>query len=536
MNRVLPVVASLALLSGPALCAEAGPAHSNAAVRPGQPIESPDGPLPAVRGAISERQIEVELPRRTSPRVSPELLDVPVDTMVLPPLYPEELETARMPGEPMVIGKLVEVDLHPAQRGTWIDLEGGDRVWIMSFQTLTADWLRVKIEPFRPLPDTELVVYDPEDLEQSYGSYGPADVRPGAFWSPTVFGRELRVEWYVPAGVARWATDDRFKISGAVQGFEGGRAAGCDARETMSGGGRGCRIDVNCHPGWDTAAQGVAHIWYQSGGHTYICSGTMVNRIGGDFARLFLTAAHCIGNEAEANSLEFYWFYQTDACSGTVPLLKDVPRTDWATLLGADPDPDISLVGITADLPGALTFLGWDSNPAPSGVDGYLLHHPCGEHKSISFGTWQGLDTGSCNSPVYTTSLLELSDGGQEGGSSGGPSLDAAQLVRGVASCSSAPDCDCDPDEDAWQGSLHHGWGKVQWFLAPSSTVYVNGAHAGPESGTVAEPWNTIIEGYFAVLGGGTIFIETGSYPPFSFDDHRAMTLRARNGTVVIGQ
>ena len=59
--------------------------------------------------------------------------------MVLPPLYPEELETARMPGEPMVIGKLVEVDLHPAQRGTWIDLEGGDRVWIMSFQTLTAN-------------------------------------------------------------------------------------------------------------------------------------------------------------------------------------------------------------------------------------------------------------------------------------------------------------------------------------------------------------------------------------------------------------
>jgi hypothetical protein len=223
-------------------------------------------------------------------------------------------------------------------------------------------------------------------------------------------------------------------------------------------------------------------------------------------------------------------------CSGTVPPLADVPRSDTATLLGADPDPDISLVGITDEVPGGLTYLGWDSNPAPSGVDGVLLHHPCGQHKSISFGTWQGLATGNCNSPVYTTNLLDLSDGGQEGGSSGGPSLDASQLVRGVASCSSTPQCDCDPDEDAWQGSLHHGWGKVQWFLVPSSTVYVNGAHVGPESGTVGEPWNTIIEGYYGVLGGGTIFIETGSYPPFSFVGHRGMTLRARSGPVVIGQ
>jgi hypothetical protein len=114
--------------------------------------------------------------------------------------------------------------------------------------------------------------------------------------------------------------------------------------------------------------------------------------------------------------------------------------------------------------------------------------------------------------------------------------LDASHFVRGVASCSSTPECDCDPDESAWQGSLHHGWDRVQWFLVPSDTVYVNGAYAGPESGTVAEPWNTIIEGYYGVLGGGTMFIEGGSYPPFSFVGHRAMTLRARNGTVVIGQ
>ena len=536
MNRILSLVASAALLSGPSLWAPDDLTHSEATVSSGQSIVSPDGPLPAVNGAVPERQVEVDLPRRAAPRVSPEQLDVSVDTMVLPPLYPEELEAARMPGKPMVIGRMVEVELLPAQRGTWIDLDGGDRLWIMSFQTLTADWLRVKIDPFRPPPGTELVVYNPDVPDRSYGRYGPADVPPGAFWSPTVFGRELRLEWYVPAEAAPRVTDSRLRISGVVQGFEGGRALGCDAGEAVDGGGRGCRIDVNCHPGWDTAAQGVAHIWFQCGIETCICSGTMVNRIGGDFAQLFLTAAHCIGNEAEANSLEFYWFFQTDACSGTVPLLADVPRSDTATLLGVDPDPDISLVGITDEVPGGLTYLGWDSNPAPSGVDGYLLHHPCGEHKSISFGTWQGLDTGSCNSPVYTTNLLDLSDGGQEGGSSGGPSLDAAQLVRGVASCSSAPECDCDPDEDAWQGSLHHGWGNVQWFLAPSSTVYVNGAYAGPEKGTVGEPWNTIVEGYFGVLDGGTIYIETGTYPPFSFVGHRGMTLRARNGPVVIGQ
>lgn len=535
MNRIILLVASAALLSGSSLWAAEDPTHSEATMGPGQPIVSPDGPLPAVNGAFPERQVELDLPRRAAPRIAPDQLDVSVDTMVLPPLYPEELETARMPGKPMVIGRLVEVDVLPAERGTWIDLEGGGRVWIMSFQTLTADWLRVEIDPFRPPPGTELVVYDASVPGQSYGRFGPADVRPGAFWSPTVFGRELRVEWYVPTEAARWGTESRLRISAVAQGFIGGKVFGCDAGDAADGG-RGCRIDVNCHPGWDAAAQGVAYITFVSSGGPGACSGTMVNRIGGDFARLFLTAAHCVGTEAEANSLELFWFFQTDTCNGTVPPLGDLPRSNGATLLGVHPDPDISLVGITDDVPGGLMYLGWDPNPVPSDIGGFLLHHPCQERKSISFGTWQGLDTGSCNAPVYTTNLLELSDGGQEGGSSGGPSLDAAQLVRGVASCSSAPECDCDPDEDAWQGSLYHGWGNVQWFLVPSSTVYVNGAYAGPEKGSAAEPWNTIVEGYYGVLDGGTIYIETGTYPPFSFVGHRGMTLRARNGPVVIGQ
>lgn len=68
------------------------------------------------------------------------------------------------------------------------------------------------------------------------------------------------------------------------------------------------------------------------------------------------------------------------------------------------------------------------------------------------------------------------------------------------------------------------------------NTVYVDGGYAGVETGTLAQPFNTVREGSWAVSrGGGTLSIDTGDYNT-RIILRRPMTLIAPNGIVNIGQ
>jgi nitrous oxidase accessory protein NosD len=65
----------------------------------------------------------------------------------------------------------------------------------------------------------------------------------------------------------------------------------------------------------------------------------------------------------------------------------------------------------------------------------------------------------------------------------------------------------------------------------------VDGSYTGWEEGTVTQPFNTVIEGAFAVRRGTahTLYIEAGSYNEQIIID-KAMTVRSRNGVVILGQ
>lgn len=68
------------------------------------------------------------------------------------------------------------------------------------------------------------------------------------------------------------------------------------------------------------------------------------------------------------------------------------------------------------------------------------------------------------------------------------------------------------------------------------NTVYVDGGYAGVETGTLAQPFNTVREGSWAVSrGGGTLSIDTGDYNT-RIILRRPMTLIAPNGVVNVGQ
>ena len=123
-------------------------------------------------------------------------------------------------------------------------------------------------------------------------------------------------------------------------------------------------------------------------------------------------------------------------------------------------------------------------------------------------------------------------DGEIEPGSSGSPIFDAAKRVRGTDSCAT---WDCNTDDIAEYGRFDLAWPLLQPYLHPTDPIYVNGSWSGTEHGTLAEPFNTVLEGVFAVIAGSNIHIEAGSYDE-QFTITKPMTLNARSGVVIIGE
>jgi hypothetical protein len=265
----------------------------------------------------------------------------------------------------------------------------------------------------------------------------------------------------------------------------------------------------------------------------------MVNRLPAfDGTPYFVVAYHCVSTVETANSMDVYWLYQRDVCQGTVPPLKSVPRTDGGTMLVSAAGPDYTLVGLTIDnIPDGLSWLGWTTDAPEVGAAAVEIHHPVGVVKSISYGNLQGpaAPHANCAPNIASTNLLQLVDGGQMNGSSGGPVLTVSDhLLRGHASCSETPGVECDPDEAAWAASFQTAYPFLEPFLNAGPTVWVDPSYVGPENGTQPQPWSRILFGHFGVRGGGTLMLAGGVYPAYSFvGGQKSFTIRAAGGSVV---
>ena len=89
----------------------------------------------------------------------------------------------------------------------------------------------------------------------------------------------------------------------------------------------------------------------ESSSGTAQCSGTLVNLglVGDELA--LPTAAHCVGDAAQARDTVFFWGYQSLLCELVTPPLAQVPQTRGARLLttqGLDRFGDFSLLAARA--------------------------------------------------------------------------------------------------------------------------------------------------------------------------------------------
>lgn len=316
-----------------------------------------------------------------------------------------------------------------------------------------------------------------------------------------------------------------------------------------------CQLDVMCFgpPSVQPLARdAVGQMNFMSGGSGFVCTGTILNDLDADtIVPYFLTAHHCIGTQAEADTLEVVFGWQRSACGGSLPSKSSLPRSVGATLLASTSTDafgnDMSFLRLNGSLPAGATLAGWTTASLPSTVVG--IHHPGGTSKKVTFSHESG--PGGLAAfcvfafPTFAYHYLQEDTGITEGGSSGSGIFNASGQLMGQlygACCDPALGTDCSgancDNRTQWRsvyGKFDFTFPRIQRWLEIGGTIHVDRNFGGAELGTPAQPFNTVTEGNDFAWDGVRIKIRPGSYPE-ALTISKRVTLLASGGPVTIGR
>lgn len=384
------------------------------------------------------------------------------------------LDTGRSLAELDVAGLLAEdamsTDLRPrvavtrkvprltASEGVWRDLGDLGWLWIASVTSPGAYNTRLHFTDMQ-LPDGgELYVYGPAEAQITDGPFG--GVGPfghGSFWSPLVSGETAVVEYLAPAGPKPTALP--FRIDDLMHMY-------VDVFGESVDGPYDCLEDVKCHwPKWEDLSNAVARILFNDppgSGAWYLCSGTLLDSQQHDETPYFITANHCIGSDAVAETMILRWKYESTACdSGQAG--GGYQESYGGDVLWTDAGVDVTLTIVVGDLKtNTLPYFwsGWTGTTVADDTELTCVSHPAGTYKKISIGTKLG-DSG----PKHNISWFV---GGILGGSSGSGVWRedlGGQLYCGTASTSSVP-VDCtNPDGPSQYGRFDLAYPFIAGYL-----------------------------------------------------------------------
>jgi len=305
----------------------------------------------------------------------------------------------------------------PALR--WVPLRTGGAVARLQVGSPDALGLRVGLQVKGLHPHVELRFAGADDPGRVVAMVTAAEAQSladaqGLYWTPATDGAAQIIEVYRPAHVkvlqarlqapeiSHLLTNSRndFKIVKAL-----GDSGACNINAV-------CRVDA-LGPAYVQAKNAVAHMVFSTGGKSYVCTGTLINdTTAATQVPYFYSAAHCIGDQTVANTLNTYWAYENTGCTVT-NAVRGNPLTGGADLLFVDAASDALLLRLRNPAPAGATFAGWDASPVALDADVMAIHHPAGDAKKVSFGKSV---TGSPYPERFAAGWLE---GTTEGGSSG---------------------------------------------------------------------------------------------------------------------
>ncbi len=341
--------------------------------------------------------------------------------------------------------------------GDWYDIGGGARMWAGDVVSTDAVGIRLHFKNVHLPAGAELAVYAPRDgsgaggvLKNGFPAFDPerfvehyqgseAQSRRPDFWTGTLFGERVRIEYLAPAGAAAADVELPFALDSLQHLYVD--PVDKVARSLVQTKAAGpCHNDVTCFPEWSDVSNSASVLGIIEDGGTGYCTGQLLNDQAGDLTPLYLTAHHCIGTAQVAADAEFFWFYQTSTCNGTPPSLSSVPRSEGATLQSTSATSDYTLMMVEGALPDGLFWNGWTSARIGDGTDAASIHHPQVDFKRISFGFKD--ESSACQDPANFV-RISWTDGPTEPGSSGSGVYRAdtqqlfGQLLGGPSRCGS---------------------------------------------------------------------------------------------------
>jgi hypothetical protein len=413
--------------------------------------------------------------------------------------------------------------------GSWHSTGDGGHYWTLTIESPAAKAIRVHLENLTIPDGGHVLVYNRNNVAEIYGPYRQADLYGGSdLWTASVFGSVVTLEYYVPPGVEAAAVS-RLLVTEISHLY-------VDLATLFSPRVGTCHNDITCNGGWSGDGNGVAGLGTIGVAGVLWCSGSLLNDLDNDtFVGYFLTANHCLsgnssdlGTQAQANTTEYYWRYQTPTCNGTAPNPANVPRTatgaDLISRQTRNAGNDHAFLRIRGALPGGLTLAGWDTAAFSNGNGTTGIHHPDGSFKRISFGSISGSSTNYWNT-TWTSGVTEP-------GSSGSPIFDSAHRIRGQL-FGGASSCTNQSGVDTY-GRFNVTHPIIRRWLEVGGTINVNSSYIGTEEGTPTRPFRTASAAHTFAWNDTRIKFRTGSYPG-AVTFSKQVTLIADGGIVTIG-
>ncbi len=252
----------------------------------------------------------------------------------------------------------------------------------------------------------------------------PADL---GYWSPVIPGERAAVEIYLPAGIDPSRVE--LAISRVSQLVVLPTAK--DLGEINASG--FCQEDIACQNAvWGETGTSVAKMVYIENGDSFLCTGTLINDLDSSTQTpLFLSAEHCIADQATASSLITYWFFRRAECFGAAPT-SVTSRSGGAQLLAHESFSDYSLMKLLDTPPNGARFAAWTTDRQTIGGSATAIHHPGGDLKKISFGRISDIADFFGNRSLDAPLNVNWNSGTTEPGSSGGPLFNSSKQLVGT--------------------------------------------------------------------------------------------------------
>ncbi len=404
------------------------------------------------------------------------------------------------------IGRSVDASLDASSQALrWAPTPGGIAAhWEITSPDARA--LRIGLAVDRMQPGVEIRFVGRGQPDTVYGPFTARNVVPGSatYWSPVLEGESAIVEVFVAWGES--PAELTLAITQVSHLFV---SPSNPAAENIAKASQSCEVDFICRAASDTAlantGRAVARMTFSDGfgGGQFLCTGTLLNPIGGSFTPYFYSASHCMSTQASASTLTTHWFYDRTGC-GTGSISPNyVQLPGGATLLYADAFADALLLRLNGSPPPGAVFSGWDATTLSAGTALTAVHHPAGDLKKVSLGTMGGFGSfrGS-GSNFMVANWNSTATGVTEGGSSGSGIFTATGsgylfrggLFGGPSSCS-APASD-----------LHDYYSRLDQVY-PSIAQYLN---PGTVSCSYALSPTSVTVGANATTGSSSVTASSG--------------------------